>query len=106
VSLSFAHTPTPNLLARGEIHNRLVSNHFTLLCNFLCTHLLIVYEKPSGQYLDFICDESLTCRFELSYRVQVAGATRQAAKRIVVRVGDLVQRTGDDQAQVGYLVAK
>jgi hypothetical protein len=35
----------------------------------------------------------------------VAGATWQVATRIVIGVGDLVQRTGDGQAQVGYSVA-
>jgi hypothetical protein len=35
----------------------------------------------------------------------VTGAALRAAMRIEVRVRDLVQRTGDDQAQVGYSVA-
>jgi hypothetical protein len=37
--------------------------------------------------------------------VQVAGAIRREVARIVVGVGDLVQRTGNGKAQVGYLVA-
>jgi hypothetical protein len=41
----------------------------------------------------------------LSRGVQVACATRLAATRIVAGVGDLVQRTGDSQARVGYSVA-
>jgi hypothetical protein len=41
----------------------------------------------------------------LSHGVQVIGAAWWAATRIVVGVGDLVQRTGDGQAQVGCLVA-
>jgi hypothetical protein len=49
-----------------------------------------------------ICMENRIC---LSHGVQVAGATRQAVTRIVAEVGDLVQRTGDSQAQVGYSVA-
>ena len=40
----------------------------------------------------------------LSHCVQVAGATWRAATRIMAGVGDLVQRTGDGQAQVGYSV--
>jgi hypothetical protein len=41
----------------------------------------------------------------LSRSVQVAGATWRAAMRIEAVVGDLVQRTGDGQAHIGYLVA-
>jgi hypothetical protein len=41
----------------------------------------------------------------MSHCVQVTGATWWAAMRIVVGVGDLVQRTGNDQAQVEYSVA-
>jgi hypothetical protein len=36
--------------------------------------------------------------------VQVTGAAWRAATRIVLGVGDLVQRTGDGQGLVGYLV--
>jgi hypothetical protein len=36
--------------------------------------------------------------------VQVVGATWQAATRIITGLGDLIQRTRDDQAQVGYSV--
>jgi hypothetical protein len=35
----------------------------------------------------------------------VANATRRVAMRIEVGVGDLVRMIGNDQAQVGYLVA-
>jgi hypothetical protein len=38
----------------------------------------------------------------LSLGVQVTSATWRGVMRIVVEVGDLVQRTGDSQAQVGY----
>jgi hypothetical protein len=41
----------------------------------------------------------------LSHGEKVAGATWQAAMRIMTEVGDLVQRTGAGQAQVGYSVA-
>jgi hypothetical protein len=41
----------------------------------------------------------------LSRGVQVVSAAWRAATRIVVGVGDLVQRIGDDQALVGYSVA-
>jgi hypothetical protein len=41
----------------------------------------------------------------LSHGVHMVGATRRAAMMIVVGVGDLVQRTEDDQAQVRYSVA-
>jgi hypothetical protein len=76
-------------------------------------------EKPSGQNLGLICDESLTCRgldsnpgcfgsftfilvhvenhVCLSRGVQVVGATWWPATRIVAGVGDLVQRTRDGQ---------
>jgi hypothetical protein len=37
--------------------------------------------------------------------MQVVGATWRAAMRIMARVGDLVQRTGNGEAQVGYSVA-
>jgi hypothetical protein len=35
----------------------------------------------------------------------VAGATWRTVTRIVIGVGDLIQRIGDDQAQVRYSVA-
>jgi hypothetical protein len=41
----------------------------------------------------------------LSHGVQVACAAWWAAMRIVAKIGDLVQGTGDGQAQVGYSVA-
>jgi hypothetical protein len=44
--------------------------------------------------------------FTLFHGVQEASAAWQEAMRIMVRVGDLVWRTGDDQAQVGYSMAK
>jgi hypothetical protein len=42
----------------------------------------------------------------LSRDVWVTGAAWRAAMRIEAGVGDLVQRTRDSQAQVGYLVAR
>jgi hypothetical protein len=39
------------------------------------------------------------------FAVQVAGAAWQAAMKIMAGLGDLVQRTGDGQAQVGYSLA-
>jgi hypothetical protein len=42
----------------------------------------------------------------LSHGVQIAGATWWAVMRIIAEVGELVQRTGDVQAQVGYSVAR
>jgi hypothetical protein len=44
-------------------------------------------------------------RICLSRDVQVTGVTWWAATRIMIGVGDLVQRTGDGQAHVKYLVA-
>jgi hypothetical protein len=41
----------------------------------------------------------------LFHGVQVVGATWQAAMRIMAGIGDLVQRTRDGQAQVGYSMA-
>jgi hypothetical protein len=41
----------------------------------------------------------------LCHGAQVAGAIRREVARIVVGVGDLVQRTGNGKAQVRYLVA-
>jgi hypothetical protein len=41
----------------------------------------------------------------LSHGVWVAGVAWLAAMRIVIGVGDLVQRIKDGQAQVGYSVA-
>jgi hypothetical protein len=51
---------------------------------------------------DLVRVENCVC---LSHGVQVEGATWRAATRILALVGDLVQRTGDGQAQVGYSVA-
>jgi hypothetical protein len=84
-------------------------------------------EKPSGQYLGLICDESLASRglnLNLGHSNgstilssscgescllvswgAVAGVTWRAALRIMTGVGDLVQKTGDGQAQVRYSVA-
>jgi hypothetical protein len=42
----------------------------------------------------------------LSRGVQVAGAAWRAATRIVAGIGDLVQRIGDGQAQVGNSVVR
>jgi hypothetical protein len=44
-------------------------------------------------------------RVYLSRGVQVIGAIWRTVTRIVAGVGDLVQRIGDDQAQVRYSVA-
>jgi hypothetical protein len=41
----------------------------------------------------------------LSCGVQVVDAAWPAAMRIVAGIGDLVQRIGDGQAQIGYSVA-
>jgi hypothetical protein len=38
--------------------------------------------------------------------MQVGGVAWRVAMMIVVGVGDLVQRTGDGQAQVGYSVVR
>jgi hypothetical protein len=43
-------------------------------------------------------------RICLSRGVHVTGVAWRAAMRIVAGVGDLVQRIGDAQAQVGYSV--
>jgi hypothetical protein len=98
------------------------------LCAFYCqwTHQGEI-EKPNGQFHDLICDESLTCRdlnsnpghfgsftftfvhvenhVCLSRGMQVVGAAWQATIRIVVGVGDLMQRAEDGHAQVGYSMA-
>jgi hypothetical protein len=42
----------------------------------------------------------------LSRGVQVAGVTWRAMMRIMAGVGDLMQRTRDGQAQVGYSVVR
>jgi hypothetical protein len=44
-------------------------------------------------------------RVSLSHGVQVTDVARRAVTRIMAGVGDLVQRTGDGQAQVRYSVA-
>jgi hypothetical protein len=49
------------------------------------------------------CVENHVC---LSRGVQVAGVTWWVETRIMAGVGDLVPRTGDGQAQVGYSVAR
>jgi hypothetical protein len=51
-------------------------------------------------YLSYV--ENYVC---LSYGVYVIDAIWWAVTRIVAGVGDLVQRTGDSQAQIGYSVA-
>jgi hypothetical protein len=84
-------------------------------------------EKPIGQFLGLIVmshwlgeiwiwiQNSFVCftfifiswldnQVWLSRGVQVAGAAWSIVTRIVIGVGDLVQRTDDGQAQVGYLV--
>jgi hypothetical protein len=48
------------------------------------------------------CVENRVC---LSHGLQVTGVTRWTAMRIMVGVGDLMQRTGDSQSQVRYSVA-
>jgi hypothetical protein len=64
------------------------------------------FEFESGRFRWFYsicsCVENRIC---LSHGVQVTCATWWAVTRIVVGVGDLVQRTRDGQAQVGYSVA-
>jgi hypothetical protein len=42
----------------------------------------------------------------LSRGVHVTGVTRRAVMKVVAKVGDLVQRTGDSQAQDEYWVAR
>jgi hypothetical protein len=42
----------------------------------------------------------------LSHGVQAAGVTWWLATRIMIGVGDIVQRIRDGQAQVGYSVAR
>jgi hypothetical protein len=54
-------------------------------------------------YITFVRMENRVC---LSRGVQVVGATWRAASRIMTRVEDLVQRTEDGQAHVGYLMAR
>jgi hypothetical protein len=53
-------------------------------------------------YITFVHLENRVC---MSRGVQVAAATWQAMTRIVAGVEDQVQRTGDGQTQVGYLMA-
>jgi hypothetical protein len=65
------------------------------------------FEYESGKFSWFyLCYlswlENHAC---LSHGVWMIGATLRAVMRIMSGVGDLVQRTGDDQAQVGYLEA-
>jgi hypothetical protein len=67
-----------------------------------------MFEFKSGTfswfcYITFVCMEY---HVSLSRDVQVAGATWWVATRIVEGVGDLMQRVGDGQAQVRYLVAR
>jgi hypothetical protein len=52
-------------------------------------------------YLYLSCVENHVC---LSHGMQVIGAAWWVATRIVAVVGELVQKTRDGQAQVGYLV--
>jgi hypothetical protein len=54
-----------------------------------------------GLPLSILCGESRL----FSHCVHVTGVTWRATTRIVIGVGDQVQRTGDGQAQVGYSVA-
>jgi hypothetical protein len=64
------------------------------------------FEFESGKF-SVVLPYLLSCvknRVCLSRGVQVAGAAWRVVTRIVTGVGDLVQRTGDDQTQVGYSV--
>jgi hypothetical protein len=54
-------------------------------------------------YITFVHMENRIC---LSRGVQVVGVIWWPVTKIVVGVGDLVQRTGDGQAQVGYSVVE
>jgi hypothetical protein len=54
-------------------------------------------------YITFVRMENHVC---LSCGVLVIGATWRATMRIMVGVGDLVQRIKNGQAQVGYSVAE
>jgi hypothetical protein len=54
-------------------------------------------------YYLYISVENRVC---LSHDIQVTGMSWRAATRIMAGVGDLVQRTGYGQAQVGYLMAE
>jgi hypothetical protein len=57
---------------------------------------------PWFSYITFVRMENHIC---LSRGVQVTGATCWTPTRIMAGVGDLVQKTKDGQAQVGYSVA-
>jgi hypothetical protein len=58
---------------------------------------LVRFEFESGTVLFFLSLFRLENRVCLSHGVQVAGAAWCAAMRIMVGVGDLVQRTGDSR---------
>jgi hypothetical protein len=85
------------------LRNQVVS---TLVC-MRCVINLPWFKFESGKFLWFyLCYLSwLENRGCLSCGVQVIGATWQAAMCIMTGVWDLVQRTGDGQAQVRYSVA-
>jgi hypothetical protein len=53
-------------------------------------------------HIIFVRVENHIC---LSYGVQVAGVTWRTVMRIVAGIWDMLQRTGDDQAHIGYSVA-
>jgi hypothetical protein len=115
----------------GFTVGRSIDQNINESCNLVSIHpwkLFVDGEKPSAQYIGLICDESLTYRIlhsntghfgsfifilvscgESCLIVSCCVGDRWgmvAAMRIVTGVGNLVQRTGDGQAQVGYSMAK
>jgi hypothetical protein len=89
--------------SRGRLRNQVVS---TLVCFVMNNWLTLVWIWI--REILVVLPYYLYClenRVFLSWGVQVIGAIWWAATRIMVGVGDLVQRTRDGQAQVRYLVA-
>jgi hypothetical protein len=71
--------------------------------NWLASVWIWIQEVSVVLPISYSCVENRVC---LSPGVQVIGVTCRAATRIMAGVWDLVQRTSDSQAQVGYSVAR
>jgi hypothetical protein len=64
ITIIWCHSFTKLTDVGGKIHNRFAFKHFTLLCIFLSTLLLIVYplqaasDDPTNEFINILCNSS------------------------------------------------